>query len=121
MSHRFLPATCTSRTLSRQSGVRRGGVRPLSGADRFVGPGVRGIVQDVSGRPWRHSGQGDQQPEFLPAVVILEPEYGAELPLASEEGMLGWEQTGLSPELLDRLMRRVNAPDLGASRECDGL
>jgi hypothetical protein len=40
----------------------------------------------------------------LPAVVILEPDYGAELPLTSEEeGMLGWRQTGFSPQLLDRL------------------
>ena len=40
----------------------------------------------------------------MPAVVILEPDYGAELPLTSEEeGMLGWRQTGFSPQLLDRL------------------
>jgi hypothetical protein len=40
----------------------------------------------------------------LPAVVILEPDYGAELPLTSaEEGMLGWQQTGFSPQLLDQL------------------
>ena len=39
----------------------------------------------------------------MPAVVILEPDYGAELPLTSEEGMLGWRRTGFSPQLLDQL------------------
>ena len=40
----------------------------------------------------------------MPAVVIVEPDYGAELPLTSEEeGMLGWRQSGFSPQLLDRL------------------
>ena len=40
----------------------------------------------------------------MPAVVILEPDYGAELPLTSEEeGMLGWRQTGFSLQLLDQL------------------
>ena len=40
----------------------------------------------------------------MQAVVILEPDYGAELPLTSEEeGMLGWRQTGFSPQLLDQL------------------
>ena len=40
----------------------------------------------------------------MPAVVILEPDCGAELPLTSEEdGMLGWRQTGFSAPLLDRL------------------
>jgi hypothetical protein len=58
----------------------------------------------VSERPWWHSGQGDKRDEPLPAVVILEPDYGAELPLTSaEEGMLGWQQTGFSPQLLDQL------------------
>jgi hypothetical protein len=46
-------------------------------------------------RPWWHSGQDDEQDWRLPAVVILELDYGAELPLTSEEeGMLGWRQTG---------------------------
>jgi len=58
----------------------------------------------VSERPWRRPGQDDEQDGPLPAVVILEPDYGAELPLTSEqEGMLGWRQTGFSPQLLDRL------------------
>jgi hypothetical protein len=58
----------------------------------------------VSERPWWHSGQGDEQDGPSPAVVILEPDYGAELPLTSEEaGMLDWQQTGFSPQLLDRL------------------
>jgi hypothetical protein len=41
--------------------------------------------------------------EPLPTVVILEPDYDAELPLTSDEGMLGWQQTGFSPQLLDQL------------------
>jgi hypothetical protein len=52
----------------------------------------------VSERPWWRPGQDDEQGAPLPAVVILEPDYGAELPLISEEeGMLGWRQTGVSP------------------------
>jgi hypothetical protein len=52
----------------------------------------------VSDRPWQHSGDDDEQDGPLPAVVILEPGYGAELPLTSEEeGMLGWWQIGFSP------------------------
>jgi hypothetical protein len=40
----------------------------------------------------------------LPAAVIPEPDYGAELPLTSEEGgMPGWRQTGFSPQLPGRL------------------
>jgi hypothetical protein len=54
-------------------------------------------------RPWWHPGRDDEWDEPLPAVVILEPDYGAELPLTSEEGMLGWQQTGFSPQLLDQL------------------
>ena len=58
----------------------------------------------MSERPWWRAGQDDEQDGPLPAVVILEPDYGAELPLTSEEeGMLGWRQTGFSPQLLDRL------------------
>lgn len=58
----------------------------------------------MSQRPWWHSGQDDEQDWSLPAVVILEPDYGAELPLTSEEeGMLGWRQTGFPPQLLDQL------------------
>src|SRR6266542_6449680 len=35
---------------------------------------------------------------------VAVPDYGAELPLTSEEeGMLGWRQTGFSSQLLDRL------------------
>src|ERR1700727_1782332 len=40
----------------------------------------------------------------LPAIVIPEPDYGAELPLTSEEeGTLGWLQTAYPPHLLDPL------------------
>lgn len=48
-------------------------------------------------RPWWHPSRDDEWDEPLPTVVILEPDYGAELPLTSEEGMLGWQQTGFSP------------------------
>ena len=44
-------------------------------------------------RPWWHPSRDDEWDEPLPTVVILEPDYGAELPLTSEEGMLGWQQT----------------------------
>jgi hypothetical protein len=54
-------------------------------------------------RPWWHPSRDDEWDEPLPAVVILEPEHGAELPLTGEEGMLGWQQTGFSPQLLDQL------------------
>jgi ABC-type lipoprotein export system ATPase subunit len=54
-------------------------------------------------RPWWHPSRDDECDEPLPTVVILEPDYGAELPLTSEEGMLGWQQTGFSPQLLDQL------------------
>ena len=58
----------------------------------------------MSERPWWRPGQDADQYGSLPAVVILEPDYGAELPLTSEdEGMLGWGQTGFSPQLLDWL------------------
>jgi len=38
---------------------------------------------------------------------VAVPDYGAELPLTSEEeGMLGWRQTGFSSQLLDRQQAR---------------
>jgi hypothetical protein len=50
----------------------------------------------------------------LPPVVVLEPDYGAELPLTSEqEGMLDWQQTGFSPQLLDRLAAWQEAFEAG--------
>jgi hypothetical protein len=52
-------------------------------------------------RPWWHLSRDDEWDEPLPAVVTLEPDYGAELPLTSDEGMLGRQQTGFSPQLLN--------------------
>ena len=58
----------------------------------------------VSEGPWWHPGRNDEWDEPLPAVVILEPDCGADLPLTSEEeGIPGWQQTGFSPQLLDQL------------------
>ena len=54
-------------------------------------------------RPWWHPSQDDERDEPLPAVVILEPDYGAELPLTREAGMLGWHRAGFSPQLPDQL------------------
>jgi hypothetical protein len=56
----------------------------------------------VSRKPWWHPDDGDDWDEPLPAVVTLEPEYGAELPLGGE-GVLAWQRTKFSPALLDRL------------------
>jgi hypothetical protein len=76
-------------------------------------PGVwdsRGVGE----RPWRHPAQDDEWDEPLPAVVILEPDYGAELPLTSEdEGMLCWQRTGFSPQLLDQLATWQEAFEAG--------
>ena len=80
-----------------------GGERYRSG-QCWCQAGVCGIVRPVSQRLWWQSGQDDEQDWPRPAVVIVEPDYGAELPLTSEEeGMLGWRQTGFPPQLLDRL------------------
>jgi hypothetical protein len=56
----------------------------------------------VSRKPWWHPDDDDDWDEPLPAVVTLEPEYGAELPLGGE-GVLAWQRTKFSPALLDRL------------------
>jgi hypothetical protein len=67
----------------------------------------------VSEGPWWHPGEKDDWDERLPPFVILEPDYSAELPLASEEGMLAWQQTKFS-QLLDRLAawQEVEGPRL---------
>jgi hypothetical protein len=49
----------------------------------------------------------------LPAAVILEPDFGAELPLTSEEGIPGWRQTGFSPQLPGRLADWQEALEAG--------
>lgn len=64
---------------------------------------------------WWHAGEDDDWAEPLPPVVILEPDYGAELPLTSEEGMLAWLQTKFSPQLLDRLAAWQEAFEAGFS------
>ena len=56
----------------------------------------------VSRKPWWHPDDDDDWDEPLPAVVTLEQEYGAELPLGGE-GVLAWHRTKFSPALLDRL------------------
>jgi hypothetical protein len=56
----------------------------------------------VSEKPWWHPGDDEDWDEPLPTVVTLEPEYGAELPLGGE-GVLAWQRTKFSPQLLDRL------------------
>jgi len=56
----------------------------------------------VSGKPWWHPKDDNDWNEPLPPVVTLEPEYGAELPLGGE-GVLAWQRTKFSPQLLDRL------------------
>jgi hypothetical protein len=43
-------------------------------------------------RPWWQSSRDDEWDEPLPTAAILEPGYGAELPLTSDEAMLGWQQ-----------------------------
>ena len=50
----------------------------------------------MSDRPWWHSGQGGWDGP-LPAVVILEPDYGAGLPLTSEDEGTAWIVSGLLP------------------------
>ncbi len=68
----------------------------------------------VSEGPWWHPGRNDEWDEPLPTVVILEPDYGAELPLTSEEeGMLDWQQTRFSPQLLDQLVAWQEAFEAG--------
>jgi hypothetical protein len=58
-----------------------------------------------SDNPWWHPAQDDLDwDEPLPGVIVLCPEYGAELPLWGEGwGNIDWALTKFSPELLDRL------------------
>lgn len=56
----------------------------------------------MSENPWWHAADDDDWGDPLPPVVTLEPEYGAALPLGGE-GMLAWQRTKFSPQLLDRL------------------
>jgi hypothetical protein len=57
---------------------------------------------------WWHPGKGDlDRDEPLPDEIELSPEYSAELPLWGDDGygsgMIAWQDTKFSPELLDRL------------------
>jgi|SRR5450432_3652770 hypothetical protein len=55
----------------------------------------------MSENPWWHPTDDDDWDEPLPAVVTLEPDYSAKLPLSG--GGLAWQRTKFSPGLLDRL------------------
>jgi hypothetical protein len=79
------------------------------------------MAQVVGERPWWRPGQDDEQDGPLPAVVILEPDYGAELPLTSEEeGVLGWADRVL-PQLLDRLADWQEAFEAGHHYDTGGV
>jgi hypothetical protein len=56
----------------------------------------------VSRKPWWNPDEDDDWDEPLPPVVTLEPEYSVELPLGGD-GVLAWQRTKFSPQLLDRL------------------
>jgi hypothetical protein len=57
----------------------------------------------MSERPWWHPTDHNWN-ELLPTVVILSPDYMADLPLwRGDGGRLAWQITKFSPELLDRL------------------
>src|SRR5215470_18021774 len=56
-------------------------------------------------RPWRHPGDDPEKDadwdEPLPEVIVLGPDYMAELPLWGERwGNIDWHFTKFSPELL---------------------
>jgi hypothetical protein len=55
--------------------------------------------------PWWRPAQEDLDwDEPLPGVIVLSPEYGAELPLWGEGwGNIHWALTKFPPQLLDRL------------------
>jgi hypothetical protein len=54
--------------------------------------------------PWWHPSEDDLDwDEPLPDVIILAPEYMADLPLWGDSGTIAWQRTKFSPELLDRL------------------
>lgn len=56
----------------------------------------------MSRKPWWNPDDNDDWDEPLPPVVTLEPEYSVELPLGGD-GVLAWQRTKFSPQLLDRL------------------
>ena len=53
---------------------------------------------------WWHPGKDDLDwDEPLPGQIDLSPDYSADLPLWGCGGMLAWQNTKFSPQLLDRL------------------
>lgn len=55
-------------------------------------------------RPWWYPTHDDHRDEPLPAIVVLAPDYMADLPLWGDGATLPWQLTKLPPELLDRLV-----------------
>jgi hypothetical protein len=60
---------------------------------------------DMRERPWRYPEYDDRELKGpFPKLVILSPDYSAQLPISSEgSGQISWRATEFSPELLDRL------------------
>jgi len=63
----------------------------------------------VGENPWWHPGKDDlDRDEPLPDEIELAPDYSAELPLWGDDGhgwgMLAWQDTKFSPQLLDRIV-----------------
>jgi hypothetical protein len=65
-------------------------------------------MPDVGQNPWWHPSEDDLDwAEPLPREIELAPEYSADLPLwgcCEGAGMIAWQDTKFSPELLDRLV-----------------
>lgn len=55
--------------------------------------------------PWWHPTEDDRdRDQPLPAIVVLSPDYGADLPLWGEGfGNIAWQFSKFPPPLLDRL------------------
>lgn len=71
-----------------------------------MAPGER--MTSMGENPWWHPGKSDHdRDEPLPDEIELTPDYSAELPLWGDDGygygMIAWQDTKFSPELLDRL------------------
>ena len=64
------------------------------------------VLGGANGRVWAWTkGRGGVPVETMSGMSRCRPlsPYGAGLPLTSDEGMLGWQQTGFSPQLQDQL------------------
>ena len=60
----------------------------------------------IGANPWWHPSKDDLDwDEPLPARIELSPDYSADLPLwgCDGSGMLAWQDTKFSPQLLDRV------------------